>query len=178
MPTNWHQLLPTAWAGLTFVLGIYCKNLLDAYFSKQEEVRKFSLDKRTQLLEQQLSRFYWPLYMHLQKDNLIEERRKERVQDEDDPRSILSKKIDEGIILPTHKDAVSVIESNLHLAGDQVIIDLVVLYMRHVMVYQMLRDAGLKDDPIKHGHGYPKDIFAIIEQRTRELQAEYDRLIA
>jgi hypothetical protein len=178
MPNNWHQLLPTAWAAVTFVLGIYCKNLLDSYFKRREETQTFVRDKRTDLLEQQLSRFYWPLYMHLQKDNLIEERRKERVQDEDDPHSILSKKIDEGVILPTHKEAVSVIESNLHLAGDQAIIDVVVLYMRHVMVYQMLRDAGLKDDPINHGHGYPKDIFTIIEERTRTLQEEYDRLIA
>ena len=180
MQIDWHssKLVPAAWGGLTFVAGILCKNLLDSYFNRQEQARKFVLDKRTQLLEQQLSRFYWPLYLRLQRDNLIEERRKERVQDDNDPKSILSLKIDAGVILPTHQDAVSVIENNLHLAGDQAIIDLVVLYVRHVMVYQMLRDAGLRDDPIKHGHGYPKDIFSIIEKRAHKLQAQYDSLIA
>jgi hypothetical protein len=179
VPTNWpSQLVPAAWGGLTFVAGILCKNFLDSYFNRQEEARKFLLDKRTQLLEQQLSHFFWPLYLQLQKDNLIWERLMERNQDPDSPQSILSKQIETGAILPTHEVALGVIEANLHLAGDRETCDAVLSYVRHVKLYQMLRAAGLKDDPVSHGEPYPRDIYRLIEKRVFELQAEYDRLIA
>ncbi len=179
MATNWpSQLVPAAWGGLTFVAGILCKNLLDAYFNRQAEARKFLLDKRTQLLEAQLSRFYWPLYLRLQQDNMLWERLMERDQDPESPQSKLSMLIERGNLLPIHKEAVEVIESNLHLAGDEATVEAVLRYLRHVKVYEMLRAAGLKDDPISHGEPYPRDIFPLIEKRVHALQAEYDRLIA
>jgi hypothetical protein len=81
-------------------------------------VHKFLLDKRVRFLEEQLSKFYWPIYLHLQKDNLIWDRLKERTQDPDNAQSRLSLQIESGVILPNHKEALAVIEDHLHLAGD------------------------------------------------------------
>jgi hypothetical protein len=50
-------------------------------------------------------------------------------------------------------------------------------YVRHVKVYEILRAAGIKDDPVNHGEPYPRDFFLLIEQRVNALQAEYDKLI-
>jgi hypothetical protein len=177
---NWfpNQLVPAAWGGLTFVAGILCKNFLDSYFNRQEEARKFALDKRTQLLDAQLSRFYWPLYLHLEKDNLMLERLIERDEDPESPQSRLSIEIEASFVLPSHEKAVEVIESNLHLAGDAATVEASLRYVRHVKVYGMLRAANVRNDPISHGQPYPKDIFRLIEKRVYALQAEYDRLIA
>ncbi len=49
--------------------------------------------------------------------------------------------------------------------------------MRHVKLYEMLRAAEIKGDPISYGEGYPKDYFPMIKDRVTALQAEYDRLI-
>jgi hypothetical protein len=168
---------PTAWSGVTFLAGIVCKGAFDSYLHRRDEAHKFVLDKRVQFLEQQLSQFYWPIYLHLQKDNLIWERLRERNQDPESSQSKLSRQIESGVILPNHKDAVAVIEANLHLAGDSAVVKESLLYVRHVKVYDMLRAAGIKDDPINHGEPYPGDFFPLIEKRVNTLQAEYDKLI-
>jgi hypothetical protein len=168
---------PLAWSAVTFLAGIASKGAIDSYLRRKEERTKFVLDKRVQFLEQQLSQFYWPIYLHLQKDNLIWERLRERNQDPESAQSKLSMQIESGVILPNHKDAVAVIEANLHLAGDSKVVEEALRYVRHVKVYEMLRAAGIKDDPISHDEPYPHHFFPLIEQRVNALQAEYDRLI-
>jgi hypothetical protein len=168
---------PTAWGALTFLLGLASKGLIDSFLRRRDDAHKYLLDKRVQLLEQQLSHFYWPIYLHLQKDNLIWERLMERDQDPDSPQSRLSMQIESGVILPNHKEALAVIESNLHLAGDPKIVEASLRYVRHVKVYEMLRAAGIKEDPVSFGEPYPRDYFFVIEKRVDALQAEYDKLI-
>lgn len=165
------------WGGITFLAGVASKGIVDSYLRERDEAKKFLRDKRVQFLEQQLSLFYWPIYLHLQKDNLIWERLRERNQDPDSPESKLSLQIESGVILPNHKEALNVIERNLHLAGDIAIVQASLRYVRHVKVYEMLRAAGIKSDPISHGEPYPSDYFPLIEKRVTEMQAEYDALI-
>jgi len=168
---------PAAWSGLTFLAGVASKGAIDSYLRRKEEAQKFVLDKRVRFLEQQLSQFYWPLYLHLQKGELIWERLKERTQDPESPQSRLSLQIESGEILPNHKEALAVIEANLHLAGDSKVVEEVVGYVRHVKVYEMLRAAGIKDDPVNHGHPYPRGFPELIKQHVTALQSEYDKLI-
>jgi S1-C subfamily serine protease len=166
-----------SWSATTFIAGIASKSLIDSYFRRKEESRKFVLDKRVKFLEQQLSQFYWPIYLHLQKDNLIWERLKDRDQDPESNSSRLSQQIESGVILPNHKEALAVIETNLHLAGDAKVVAASLRYVRHVKVYEMLRAAGIKSDPINFGEAYPSDFFPLIDERVHTLQAEYDKLI-
>jgi hypothetical protein len=166
-----------AWSGVTFLAGIASKGAIDSYLRRKEEAHKFVLDKRVQFLEQQLSQFYWPMYLHLQKDNLYWERLMERNQDPKSSQSRLSLQIESGVILPGHKEAMAVIEANLHLAGDSTVVQESLRYVRHVKLYAMLRAAGIKDDPVTHGEPYPRDYFPLIQQRVDALQSEYDNLI-
>lgn len=165
------------WGGITFLAGAASKGMVDSYLRGRDEAKKFLRDKRVQFLEQQLSLFYWPIYLRLQKDNLIWERLRERNQDPESPQSKLSFQIESGVILPNHKEALNVIEANLHLAGDMAVVEASLRYVRHVKVYEMLRAAGIKGDPIGHGEPYPSDYFPLIEKRVTEMQQEYDALI-
>jgi hypothetical protein len=157
--------------------GHRSKGAIDSYLRRKEEARKFVLDKRVQFLEQQLSQFYWPIYLHLQKENLYWERLRERTQDPESSQSKLSIQIESGVILPSHKEAMAVIEANLHLAGNSSVVEESLRYVRHVKLYQMLRAAGIKDDPVNHGEPYPAKFFPLIHERVNALQFEYDSLI-
>lgn len=168
---------PTLWGALSFLAGVASKSLIDSYLRRRDDTHKFLLDKRLKFIEQQLSQFYWPIYLHLQKDNLIWERLKERDQDPNSTASKLSLQIEAGVILPNHKDALAVIEKYLHLAGDDLVVDTALRYVRHVKIYEMLRDAGIKDDPVLHGEKYPSNFFPLIEGRVKSLQTEYDQLV-
>jgi hypothetical protein len=172
-----NTLGPAVWGGIAFLAGVASKGIIDSYLRRRDDVHKFLLDKRVQFLEEQLSKFYWPIYLHLQKDNLIWERLKERTQDQDSAQSRLSLQIESGVILPNHKEALAMIEEYLHLAGDASIVEASLRYVRHVKIYEMLRAAGIKDDPVNHGERYPADYFLLIEKRVNALQAEYDQLI-
>jgi hypothetical protein len=172
-----HQYGPLVWSAATFVLGIASKGVVDDFLKRKQDAQKFSIQKKARFLEQQLSKFYWPIYLHLEKDNLIWERLKERDQNPESPASKLSLQIEKDAILPNHRAAVVTIERYLHLAGDIAIVEDSLRYIRHVKVYEMLRSAGLKDDPISHKEPYPNDLFAMIKERVFALQAEYDSLI-
>jgi hypothetical protein len=165
------------WGGVTFALGVAVKAGFDSYFRRRDDERKFVLDKRVGFLEQQLSKFYWPIYLHLQKDNLLYEALIGRDQNPDSGPSRLSKLIEEGVILPNHQEVLKVIEENLHLAEDKEICDLTLRYVRHVKLYEMLRAAKIKGDPISYGEGYPKEYFPLIDKQVHALQMEYDRLL-
>ncbi|HEX4427426.1 MAG TPA: hypothetical protein VH079_18640 [Terriglobales bacterium] len=67
----------------------------------------------------------------------------------------------------------AVIEANLHLAGNSAVIEESLRYVRHVKLYEMLRAAGIKDDPVNHGEPYPVNFFPLIDQRVNALQSEY-----
>jgi hypothetical protein len=166
-----------AWSGVTFLAGIASKGAIDSYLRRKEEARKFVLDKRALFLEQQLSQFYWPIYLHLQKENLYWERLRERTQDSESAQSRLSIQIESGVILPSHKEAMAVIEGHLHLAGNPAVVEESLRYVRHVKLYEMLRSAGIKDDPVNHGEPYPAKFFPLIHQCVNALQSEYDTLI-
>jgi hypothetical protein len=165
------------WSGITFVLGIATKSAVDTYMQRRETARKFAVEKRTAFLEQQLSCFYWPLYLHLQKDNLLQERRINRDQDPTTSASRLSMYVESNCILPNHQEAARVIESNLHLAGSSHVINESLKYVRHVKVYEMLQDAGVHEDPIAHKSPYPSGFFDLIKERAIAVQAQYDALI-
>jgi hypothetical protein len=174
MPTSW---LATIWSGITFALGIATKSAIDTYTQRHEAARKFSLDKKTAFLEQQLYQFYWPLYLLLEKDDLMYERITERDADPDSNASRLSICIESDFVLPNHQAVVKVIEENLHLARAHVVVAACVAYVRHVKVYEMLDAAGVKTDPINQGAPYPKNITDTVRQHCMKLQAEYDEMI-
>lgn len=134
--------------------------------------------KRIAFLEQQLSQFYWPLHLRLQRDDAVWRRMLER-ESTDETRRRVARAIDEHVLLPNHREIVSILEKGLHLARmDRGLEESVLNYVRHVAVYTALRHTdNYSTDPYHLGEPYPKDLSTQVERRTKQLQAEFDQLI-
>lgn len=58
-------------AALAAVAGFLGKSIWDLYWKRREQVETLAREKRVDFLERQLSQFDWPLYLQLQKNNVI-----------------------------------------------------------------------------------------------------------
>ena len=153
---------------------------------KHEEALKNEFEKqrfaaRLGRLERQLSEFYWPVYLRLQKDNTVWRRILDKNRDDDDPRKRIGAKIETDFIIPNHKETVAIIESRMHLAEpDEELQGFLLEYMDHVAVYLAATAAGFTDlhntqkDLLTE---WPEGLFPAIERRTHELQTIYDELL-
>ena len=133
------------------------KSLWDRYWKRRDELEDLRRGKRIDLLERQLSRFYWPLYFHLQKDNAVWSRLRDRALGKDDLREQVARQIEKDFILPNHEETVQVIESNIHLTGaNEELLRQLLAYIRHVAVYNAMRSSGdYTHDPISLGEPWP-----------------------
>ena len=146
------------------VAGFLGKSAWDFYWKEQQQRRDIQYRKRLDVLEQQLSRFYWPIYIRLQKDNAVWKRILDRSKGTEDLRAKVGDAIESKVVLPNHQETVRVIQDNIHLAQlDQKLEELLLQYVRHVAVYSAMRDAGCMDmDPIMLGEPWPEDLFSAI----------------
>ncbi|MEO0536738.1 MAG: hypothetical protein AAF215_23115 [Cyanobacteria bacterium P01_A01_bin.123] len=161
------------------IAGFLAKSAWDLYWQQRQDKKTLQYRKRLDVLEQQLSRFYWPIYIRLQKDNAVWQRILDRNRDAEDLRARIGESIESKVILPNHQETVRVIQENIHLAqADKALEELLLQYVRHVAVYAAMRDAGCKDiDPITLGEPRPDKLFPVVAERTLRLQAEFDQLI-
>lgn len=147
----------------------------------KNELEKQRFAARLQRVERQLSEFYWPVYMRLQKDNTVWRRLLDKNREDGDPLKKIGVKIETESILPNHRELVTIIEAKLHLAEpDSELQGLLLKYIDHVAVYNAATAAGFSDlhntqrDLLPE---WPKGLFAAIERRTRRLQSTYDELL-
>jgi hypothetical protein len=132
-----------------------------------------------QLIERQLSEFYWPIYLRLQKDNVVWRRILDKKKENNDPLQKIGVEIEANFILPNHDEIVKIIETKIHLARlDEELLQPLLAYIKHVAVYKAARAAGHSDlFPIHFQEPWPAIFFPTIEKRTKELQKEYDKLL-
>jgi hypothetical protein len=149
-----------------------------ADLQRNRDAESLTRARRIDYLERQLSEFFWPLHLRLQRDEVVWRRILDR-DSADATRRDVARAIDEHVLLPNHREMVSIVEKGLHLARlDGELEESLVSYIRHVAVYMALRQTGnYNTDPYALGEPYPKDFSGTIERRTKQLQAEYDRLI-
>jgi hypothetical protein len=169
-----------SWSPLFFTaIGIALKALWDAYTYKKREIELQIWKLKAGQLERRLSEFYWPIYLRLQRDNVVWEKILEREHPSDHERRDLAYQIEQDILLPNHSEIVKIIESNIHLAGaDKEFEKHLMDYMRHVDVYKSCRAAGIKDkDPIYFGEPYPQGFFKALTEKLQTYQSEYERLL-
>lgn len=159
------------WTIVGAILGFVSKSIWDRYWKKQDDLRSKQID----LISQQLSEFYLPLYFHLEKDNAVWEKILDRNK-EDPLRQKVAKEIEKNFILANHEEIIKIIESKFYLArGEKEFTDEILKYVRHIAVYKALRSAGVWDvDPIYLGEPYPKTFFPIVKKKMGELQKKYD----
>lgn len=166
-------------ATLFTALGVIVKSMWDQRQAGLAERRTQAREARIRHLEAQLKLFYWPVYMRLMRDNALWPHL-ERRSGSDMEKANLGRALEREVVLPNHAALLQIIEANLHLAaGDEAVLEQVKRYVRHVAVFQALRAAGLShQDPIAHDEPWPGNLFPTIEQRTREIQEEYNGLLA
>jgi hypothetical protein len=160
--------------------GFAVKSLWQAYVDRKIEIESEMWKRRVSELEQRLSKFYWPIYLRLQKDNVVWEKILERSNDLDMDRKKLGYQIEKDVLLPNHIEILEIIEKNIHLAKpDQDFEQQIMQYIRHVDVYRAIRAAGIFDkDPLHFNEPYPHGLFEAVKLRVQILQSEYDAVLS
>ena len=167
-------------ATLSAIAGFIGKALWDFYFAKKKERETLALNKKIEFLERQLSEFYWPVYLRLQKSTIFTDRIDDVREEQSSLKHRLIIEIEKSLILPNHEETVKIIETNIYLAQpNEKFTELRLKYINHVAVYKALRSAGeSKMLPYELGEGWPYDLFPEVQKRTYQIQEEYNKLIA
>ena len=167
--------------GLLILFSGYMLNrAIEKYKAAQalkSEISKQRFVASLQRIERQLSEFYWPMYLRLQKDNTVWRRLLDKGKEEDNPLRRIGSRIEIDFILPNHNELVKIIETKIHLAEPDAALQAALLsYIDHVAVYNAAIAAGFTD---LHGSQrelltpWPRDLFPLIEDRTLKLQRDY-----
>lgn len=171
--------------GLLLLAGFLLNRSVERFKNAEalkNELAKQRFAARLGRLERQLSEFYWPVYLRLQKDNTVWRRLLDKNRDPTDPLRQIGMKIETDFILPNHKELVAIVESKLHLADPSAELQgLLLKYIDHVAVYNAATAAGFADLHNTERHllpEWPQGLFEAIEKRTTQLQADYDDVLA
>ncbi len=169
---------------LILFLGYMLNRAIEKYKASQaliSEISKQRFAATLQRIERQLSEFYWPMYLRLQKDNTVWRRLLDKGKEEDNPLRHIGSRIESDFILPNHNELVKIIETKIHLAEpDDTLQAALLSYIDHVAVYNAAFAAGFKD---LHGTQrelltpWPRELFTLIKSRTIKLQREYELLL-
>lgn len=164
--------LVAAIAGAT---GFAAKAVWDWFYARRREWESLVLTKRVEVLDLQLSEFYWPLYIRLEKNDVIWTRILD-VKEQDEGKRRLAEEIERGVILPIHAEITAIIETRLHLAeADADFRRELIHYIHHVTLHKALRAAGdTQTFPMDFGVAWPEKLFPMVRRRTEALQREYD----
>jgi hypothetical protein len=135
-----------------------------------------------EFIEKQISEFYWPIYLRLEKDNVMWKRIKSLSPENNVLPESASAAIEQDFILKNHQEIVEIIESKIHLAESSVnsreLINELVKFIKHVAIYRTIRSISelRQVNPVDLNEPYPANLFPLIERNFRELQHRYEQL--
>ncbi|MGH7843438.1 MAG: hypothetical protein ACREQT_18215 [Candidatus Binataceae bacterium] len=132
--------------------------------------------EQRQELGQELSQFYYPIYLRLEKDNTVWKRFLGSEQKPGEEK--IEVELERSFILPNHDQIVKIIDEHIDLVkDDQELWTQILKYERHVAVYKALRATGDRRVPLELGEPWPEKFFPLIKERTEQIQAKYDGLL-
>lgn len=163
-----------------FVLlaGLWLNRELEAYKSRQTQSLEIAREKR-QVLEKQISEFYQPILLRLERDNAIWKYMKGKYQTDPDTQKF-GLSFENTFILPNHEQIMQIIETRGHHIGDdEQVLEEVKNYTEHVFIYKALRAMGDTRDPYNFDKKliWPKNFYTVIRDKNQALQAEYESLL-
>jgi hypothetical protein len=144
----------------------------------ESEIAKEDRKAKLAFMEEQLSAFYWPIYLRLQKDNVMWKRVKQLHDKSELPEST-SDWLEKKYILKNHDEILNIIDSKFHLAdANENIRSACLSFVKHVSIYHLLRNNEelKKLNPIHLDEPYPKIFFELIEGKLNEIQKNYNKL--
>lgn len=135
-----------------------------------------------EFIERQISEFYWPIYLRLEKDNVMWKRVKQFNMGENPLPDAASEAIEKEFLLKNHEEIVEIIESKIHLAENSAngkeLMDELLKYIKHVAVYKAIR--AIKElqgvNPFDLNEPFPAKLFPLIENNLHDLQKRYENL--
>jgi hypothetical protein len=152
-------------------------------FELENQITMARYNAELELIERQISEFYWPIYLRLEKDNVMWKRIKSLSPDKNIviPEAA-SDVIEKEFILKNHQEIVEIIESKIYLAENftntKDLINELLKYIKHVAVYKTIR--SIKElqniNPVDLNEPFPEKLFPLIESNFRELQNKYEHL--
>ncbi|ABA23529.1 conserved hypothetical protein [Trichormus variabilis ATCC 29413] len=135
-----------------------------------------------EFIERQISEFYWPIFLRLEKDNVMWKRIKSLSPEHNVLPEAASDAIEKEFILKNHQEMVEIIESKIHLAenanNSKDLINELLKYIKHVAVYKTIRSVKELQtiNPVDLNEPFPDKLFPMIESNFRELQNRYEYL--
>jgi hypothetical protein len=163
---------------LGFALNSYSERLkVDR--ARFEETNK----QKRQFIEKQLSEFYYPIQLRLNKDNAFFEIWRNNQQESGDMK--IARKIEDDFVLPNHEEIIKIIDAHFDLIKNDSddeeklypLMDAMKAYERHVAVYKALKETGDTRKPIQLRERFPKEFFGLIDKRIAELENRRDDLL-
>jgi len=127
---------------------------------------------------EQLSEFYWPIYIRLQIDNAVWERALGAQNPNRLPGDVGRPM--EQFILDNHKEILKIIQSKFYLAEPPSGLEKDLLdYVRHVAVYLAMQTTRHYDDkvPFDLQEPWPQHLFPDFKARLEELQTNYNEML-
>jgi hypothetical protein len=144
----------------------------------EETANQLTFNRLLSFRAEQLSEFYWPIYIRLQIDNAVWE----RVLGAQTPNRLppdIGRPM-EQFLLENHKEILKIIESKFYLAEltpelEKDLLD----YVRHVAVYLAMRTTEHYSDkvPVDLNEPWPSSLFPHFKARLGEVQSEYDEML-
>lgn len=148
----------------------------------EDQIAIAQYNAELELIERQISEFYWPIYLRLEKDNVMWKRIKSLSSEKNLLPEAASEAIEKEFILKNHQEIVDIIESKIHLAENsndsKELINELLKYIKHVAIYKTIR--SIKElqrfNPIDLNEPFPERIHPLIENKFLELQNRYEHL--
>ena len=163
-------------AAISAIMGFCLKSLWDWFIRLSDDKRK----KRLDFLERQLSQFYWPIYLQLQKNNVVWDQLVNGKSFNDQVKLDVDRYLNKNFFKQNNMLIMGLIESNMHLIQPTEKLRAAILqFVRHVALYATLRDIGYDDvDPIALDVPWPEDLFVEIESALFDKQSEFNGMVS
>ncbi len=151
-------------------------------FELENQIAMAQYNAELEFIEKQISEFYWPIYLRLEKDNVMWKRIKSLSPEKNVIPEAASDVIEKEFILKNHQEIVNIIETKIHLAenatSSKELINELLQYIKHIAVYKTIRSLKefQKFNPIDLNEPFPEKLFPLIESNFRELQKRYEYL--
>ncbi|MBD2213457.1 hypothetical protein H6G27_26810 [Nostoc linckia FACHB-104] len=148
----------------------------------ENEIAMARHNAELEFIERQISEFYWPIYLRLEKDNVMWKRIKSLSPEQNVLPEAASMAIEKEFILKNHQEIVDIIESKIHLAENsnngKDLINELLKYIKHVAVYKTIRSVKELErfNPVDMNEPFPEKLFPLIESNFRSLQHKYEYL--
>ncbi len=155
--------------GLLAAIGFIGKSLWDVYSKNRES--------KIKLKEEQLSKFYYPLLIRLEKDNVTWELILHKGKDNLDAK--IGENIEKNVILPNHDEMLKILENNISLCQNEELMKMLKHYIKHVLIYKAIRASG---DNETFPYNYNKilmwddNLFPFIQRETENIQKQLNEL--